>query len=90
MRKSVFAGALVATAALAAPALSTVRLPLQEIGRRGFAFAERLLAGEQPESEVLPSEVVMRESTGAPSAAALPGARIARPTRARPTRAGAA
>jgi LacI family transcriptional regulator, galactose operon repressor len=78
------------TAAIAAPALSTVRLPLHEIGRRGFGFAERLLAGEQPDSEVLPSEVVMRDSTGAPPAAALPGARIARPTHARPTRAGAA
>ena len=33
------------TAAMAAPRLSTVRLPLHEIGRRGFAFAERLLAG---------------------------------------------
>ena len=74
------------TAAISAPRLSTVRLPLHEIGRRGFGFAERLLAGEQPDSEVLPTEVVMRDSTGAPAAVALPGATRAR----RRVRAGAA
>ena len=62
------------TAAIASPGLSTVRLPLQEIGRRGFGFAERLLAGDRPDSEVLPTEVVMRDSTAAPPSSALPRA----------------
>ena len=61
------------TAAIAAPRLSTVRLPLHEIGRRGFAFAERQLAGARPRREVLPTELVMRESTAPPPAEALPG-----------------
>ncbi len=59
---------------MAAPRLSTVRLPLQEIGRRGFAFAERLLAGGLAAREVLPTELVMRESTAPPPASALPEA----------------
>ena len=58
------------TAAMATPGLSTVRLPLQEIGRRAFGFAEQLLAGNQPEREVLPTELVLRGSTAAPPAAA--------------------
>ena len=37
----------ISTAALTAPSLSTVRLPLREMGRRGFAYADRLLAGDQ-------------------------------------------
>lgn len=74
------------TAAITAPRLSTVRLPLQEIGRRGFAFAEQLLAGGRPAVEVLPTEVVMRESTAPPPAAALPG----RHRRSAPAAAGAA
>jgi LacI family transcriptional regulator len=61
------------TAAMTAPSLSTVRLPLHEIGRLGFAFAERLLAGGRPGHRVLPTELVMRESTAAPPAVALPG-----------------
>jgi LacI family transcriptional regulator len=60
------------TAAIATPGLSTVRLPLHEIGRRGFVFAERLLAGGRPATEVLPTEVVMRGSTAAPAASAFP------------------
>ena len=60
------------TAALVAPGLSTVRLPLHDIGRRGFAFAERQLAGARPRREVLPTELVMRESTAPPPAVALP------------------
>ncbi len=70
------------TAAIAAPRLSTVRLPLHEIGRRGFGFAERLLAGEHPHSEVLPTEVVLRDSTSVSPAAALPVARSGRRTTA--------
>ena len=62
------------TAAMATPRLSTVRLPLHEIGRRGFAFAERQLAGERPRREVLPTELVMRDSTAPPPASALPRA----------------
>ena len=39
------------------PSLSTVRLPLHEIGRRGFAFAERH-AGRRPAgAQVLPTEL---------------------------------
>ena len=59
-------------AALVAPSLSTVRLPLQEIGRLGFLFAERVLAGERPRRRLLPTELVMRESTAAPPAVTLP------------------
>ncbi len=51
------------TAALTAPSLSTVRLPLREMGRRGFEHADRLLAGGLPEVQVLPTEVVLRGST---------------------------
>ncbi len=57
-------------AAMAEPALSTVRLPLREIGRRGFEFAEQILAGARPRREVLPVELVMRESTAPPRASA--------------------
>jgi LacI family transcriptional regulator len=65
-------------AAMTDPALSTVRLPLRELGRRGFRFADRLLAGEAPEPEVLPTELVLRASTatpaGAPAARSVAGA----------------
>ena len=60
------------TASMATPPLSTVRLPLQEIGRRGFAFAERQLAGGRPRRVVLPTELIMRGSTARPPASALP------------------
>ncbi|HEY3522957.1 MAG TPA: LacI family DNA-binding transcriptional regulator [Candidatus Limnocylindrales bacterium] len=63
----------IATAAVVAPSLSTVHLPLHEIGRRGFAFATRQLAGEEPAPEVLPIELVMRASTGPAPARALVG-----------------
>jgi len=62
-------------AAMTAPSLSTVRLPLREMGRRGFACAERLLSGETARAEVMPTTVVMRDSTGAPPPEALPAAR---------------
>jgi LacI family transcriptional regulator len=62
----------ISTAALTAPSLTTVRLPLREMGRRGFEHADRLLAGDESPHEVLPTEVVMRESTAAPPAVALP------------------
>ena len=60
-------------AATTAPSLSTVRLPLHEIGRRSFGWAEGVLAGGQPDPEVLPTELVLRGSTSPAPAAALPG-----------------
>jgi LacI family transcriptional regulator len=57
----------ISTAALTAPSLSTVRLPLREMGRRGFEHATRVLAGAEPVREVLPIEVVLRDSTAAPA-----------------------
>ena len=60
------------TTALTTPRLSTVRIPLHEIGQRGFHYAERMLAGETPEREVLPTTVVLRDSTAAPPVQALP------------------
>jgi LacI family transcriptional regulator len=54
----------ISTAALTAPGLSTVRLPLRELGRRGFELADRILAGDQPAPIHLPTEVVLRGSTG--------------------------
>jgi LacI family transcriptional regulator len=59
----------VPTAALTSPSLSSVRLPLRELGRRGFAHADGALAGEPPPRQVLPTDVVLRGSTGAPAAA---------------------
>jgi len=53
----------ITTAAITSPSLSTVRLPLHEIGRLGFAYAERLLAGDEPERQVLPTELILRGST---------------------------
>ena len=38
----------ISTAAITAPSLSTVRLPLRELGRRGFEHADRALAGDAP------------------------------------------
>jgi LacI family transcriptional regulator len=58
-------------AARTAPSLSTVRLPLREMGRRGFAAVDRQLAGREAPAEVLPIEVVLRDSTAAPRATPL-------------------
>jgi LacI family transcriptional regulator len=60
------------TAALTAPSLSTVRLPLREMGRLGFAHADRLLDGVEPERQILPTEVVLRGSTAPPATLAQP------------------
>ena len=65
----------IAIAAMTAPALSTVRLPLRELGRLGYVHAGRLLEGVEPAHEVLPTELVLRGSTGRPAAVALPDAR---------------
>lgn len=54
----------IAMAAMTDPSLSTVRLPLRQLGRRGFAYADDVLAGRRPRHELMPTEVVMRDSTG--------------------------
>jgi LacI family transcriptional regulator len=61
----------VPVAAITSPSLSTVRLPLREMGRRGFTEAVRVLGGQELSSTVLPTELAMRESTAAPAAVAL-------------------
>jgi LacI family transcriptional regulator len=53
-------------AAMTAPSLSTVRLPLRDMGRRGFAYAHRVWAGERPEPSLMPTTVVLRDSTAPP------------------------
>jgi LacI family transcriptional regulator len=58
-------------AAMTTPGLSTVRLPLREMGRRGFAYADGILAGKRPKRELMPTTVVMRASTAAPPAVGL-------------------
>ncbi len=60
----------ISVAAMIAPRLSTVRLPLREIGRRGFEYAVSQLSGDPVASELLPTEVVLRESTAPPPARA--------------------
>jgi len=50
-------------AGMTAPHLSTVRLPLREMGRRGFECAVRLMAGESVGPQILPTQVVLRDST---------------------------
>ncbi len=61
----------VPVAAITSPSLSTVRLPLREMGRRGFAEAVRVLGGEELSSTVLPTELAMRASTARPAAVPL-------------------
>jgi len=63
----------IAVATMTAPSLSTVRLPLREMGRRGFAYADRQLSGGPGAHEVLPTQVILRDSTAAPPSLALPG-----------------
>jgi LacI family transcriptional regulator len=64
----------IAIAAMTAPALSTVRLPLRELGRLGYVHAGGALKGVEAGHEILPTELVMRGSTGRPAAVALSGA----------------
>lgn len=52
-------------AAMTAPSLSTVRLPLRDMGRLGFQAALRSLNGEKLKPQILPTEVVLRDSTAA-------------------------
>jgi LacI family transcriptional regulator len=60
----------ISTAALTAPGLSTVRLPLRELGRLGFERADAMLGGAVPPPLRLPTTVVLRGSTAAPPAGA--------------------
>ena len=53
----------ISTAALTAPGLSTVRLPLRDLGRLGFQHADAMLAGNEPAPIRLPTTVVLRGST---------------------------
>lgn len=64
----------IAMAGMTAPRLSTVRIPLREMGQRGFELVERLLAGETVTTEEMPAEIVLRESTGPPPSDPLPHA----------------
>jgi DNA-binding LacI/PurR family transcriptional regulator len=54
----------ISVAAITAPSLSTVHLPLRDLGRRGFELATRMLDGREPAPEVLPTALVLRGSTG--------------------------
>jgi LacI family transcriptional regulator len=62
----------VPVAAITSPSLSTVRLPLREMGRRGFAEAARVLGGDEVAPAVLPTELAVRASTASPPRVALP------------------
>lgn len=54
-------------ASYAAPALTTVRQPRREMGRRAMQILTALLAGKEPEKSILISgELVVRDSTAAP------------------------
>ena len=64
----------ISIAAMTAPALSTVRMPLRELGRLGFRHAESALAGEAIAPDRLPTDLVLRGSTGVPPAVPLPTA----------------
>lgn len=64
----------VPVASITSPSLSTVRLPLRQMGRLGFGEAARMLGGGTLERTVLPTELAMRDSTAAPAPVSL-GAR---------------
>ncbi|NBH08507.1 substrate-binding domain-containing protein, partial [Amycolatopsis sp. SID8362] len=49
-----------------APALTTVRLPLEELGERAMDLAIKGSGGTRPRTVRLSGEVVLRESTGRP------------------------
>ncbi|KQS60791.1 hypothetical protein ASG36_07965 [Geodermatophilus sp. Leaf369] len=58
----------IAFAAVAGPALTTVRLPAHELGRRAAELLGELIDGGPARGQVvLPVGLVVRESTGAPS-----------------------
>jgi LacI family transcriptional regulator len=62
----------VSVAAITAPPLSTVALPLREMGRLGFRQAEAVLAGAPLPPDRLPTRLVLRGSTGSAPAIPLP------------------
>ncbi len=51
-------------AAMTSPSLSTVRLPLREMGRRGFEYVANVLNGRPAQRSPMPTSVVLRDSTG--------------------------
>ncbi len=53
----------ISVARMTAPPLSSVRLPLRELGRRGYEHAMRQLAGVAPARILLPTQVMLRGST---------------------------
>jgi DNA-binding LacI/PurR family transcriptional regulator len=57
------------TDAAARAGLTTVRQPLRDKGVRVGGQLLALLAGEEPEPETLPTELVVRTSSAAPGAA---------------------
>ena len=46
------------------PSLTTVRVPMYELGREAFFLAMKVLTGEHPETRRLPVSLQVRESTG--------------------------
>ncbi|MFD5746803.1 LacI family DNA-binding transcriptional regulator [Streptomyces sp. NPDC127033] len=52
------------------PELTTVRLPAEQVGRRGMAALLSVLEGRRPETGELPVTLVVRDSTAPPSPAA--------------------
>ena len=48
------------------PSLTTVRVPMYELGREGFFLAMRMLTGDRPSTRRLPVGLQVRESTGPP------------------------
>jgi LacI family transcriptional regulator len=48
------------------PSLTTVRVPMYELGREGFFLALRMLTGDRPVTRRLPVGLQARESTGPP------------------------
>ncbi len=70
----------IAVASMTAPGLSTVHLPLRELGRLGFLHVDRMLAGAEPWHETLPTDVILRESTAVPRAMAASPPRSPAPT----------
>jgi LacI family transcriptional regulator len=54
-------------AAMTAPSLSTVRLPLRDMGRLGFEAALSALEGVRVQPQLLPTQVILRDSTAPPA-----------------------
>ena len=53
----------ISVAQMTAPSLTTVRLPLREMGRLGFEAAVKALDGQPVVQTTLPTEVLLRDST---------------------------